>query len=64
MLDRLDEMLAVSFGSLEKARATKLAPEASATTSGLNGERPVPPGESAVSKSGSVVGEGWPLVMP
>ena len=55
---------AVSFGSPEKQRATKLAPEASAITSGWNGLRPVPPGDSAVSKSGSVVGDGWPLVMP
>ena len=55
---------AVSFGSPEKQRAMKLAPEASATTSGWNGRTPVPPGDSAVSNSGSVVGEGCPLVMP
>ena len=42
----------------------KFAPEASATTSGWNGRTPVPPGVSAVSNSGSVVGEGWPFVMP
>ena len=57
-------VLAVSTMLPEKQRATKLAPEASAIASGLKGRRPVPPGESAVSKSGSVVGDGWPLVMP
>ncbi len=57
-------MRAVSFGWPEKARATKLAPEASAITSGWKGRIPVPPGASALSHSGSVVGEGWPLVMP
>jgi len=51
-------MFAVSFGAPENARATKLAPDASAMTSGWNGRRPVPPGDSAVSKSGSVVGDG------
>ena len=39
---------AVPFGSPEKARATKLAPEASAMTSGWNERMPVPPGESFV----------------
>ena len=52
------------FGSPEKARAMKLAPEASAITSGWNSRRPVPPGASLEDQSGSVVGEGWPLVMP
>ena len=55
---------AVPFGSPENARATKLAPEASAITSGWNERTPVPPGESFESQSGSVVGDGWPLVMP
>src|SRR3972149_3580122 len=51
-------VLAVSFGAPEKARATKLAPAANAITNGWNGLKPVPPGERAGSKSGSVVGEG------
>ena len=55
---------AVPFGSPENARATKLAPEASAITSGWNERTPVPPGESFESQSGSVVGEGWPFVIP
>ena len=52
------------FGSPENPRAMKLAPEASAITSGWNSRSPVPPGESLLDQSGSVVGEGWPLVMP
>jgi hypothetical protein len=55
---------AVPLGSPEKARATKLAPAASAITSGWNERMPVPPGDSLLSQSGSVVGEAWPLVMP
>ena len=55
---------AVPPGSPEKARATKLAPEASAITSGWKERMPVPPGASLLSQSGSVVGEAWPLVMP
>src|SRR5262245_49778987 len=55
---------AVSFGSPEKQRAMKFAPDASAITNGWNGRNPVPPGDKAVSNSGSVVGDGWPLVMP
>lgn len=56
--------LAVPLGSPEKPRAMKLAPEASAMTNGLKGLSPVPPGDRALSQSGSVVGDGWPLVMP
>src|ERR1035437_2521575 len=52
------------LGSPEKQRAMKFALEAGATTSGWNGATPVPPGDSAVSNSGSVVGEDGPLVMP
>ena len=55
---------AVPLGSPEKPRAMKLAPEASAMTSGLKARIPVPPGDSLLSQSGSVVGEAWPLVMP
>ncbi|OGA11968.1 MAG: hypothetical protein A3D95_12145 [Betaproteobacteria bacterium RIFCSPHIGHO2_12_FULL_69_13] len=55
---------AVPFGSPENARAMKFAPEASAITSGWNSRSPVPPGASFESQSGSVVGEGCPLVMP
>ncbi len=55
---------AVPLGSPANARATKLAPDASAITSGWNGRMPVPPGESLLSQSGSVVGDAWPLVMP
>jgi hypothetical protein len=55
---------ATPFGSPEKPRAMKLAPEARAITSGWNSRRPVPPGASLDDQSGSVVGEGWPLVMP
>ena len=51
---------AVPFGSPEKQRAMKFAPDASAITSGWNGRSPVPPGDKAVSNSGSVVGEGCP----
>src|SRR5208282_1295485 len=50
-------IVAVSFGSPAKQRAMKLAPDASALTRGWNGLRPVPPGDIAVSKSGSVVGD-------
>ena len=57
-------MSAVPCWSPEKARATKLAPAASAITGGLKGRMPVPPGESLLSQSGSVVGDAWPLVMP
>ena len=42
----------------------KFAPEASAITSGWNSRSPVPCGESLLGQAGSVVGEGWPLVMP
>ena len=52
------------FGSPVKPRAMKFAPDVSAITSGWNSRRPVPSGESFESQSGSVVGEGWPLVMP
>ena len=52
------------FGSPDEARAMKLAPEASAITSGWNSRTPVPPGASFEHQSGSVVGEGWPFVMP
>ena len=57
-------MSAVPLGSPANARATKFAPDASAITSGWNARTPVPPGASFESQSGSVVGEGWPLVMP
>ncbi len=57
-------MSAVPFGSPANARATKLAPDASAMTSGWNERTPVPPGESLESQSGSVVGDGWPFVIP
>jgi hypothetical protein len=55
---------AVWFWSPRRQRATKLAPAASAITSGWNERTPVPPGDSLLSQSGSVVGEAWPLVMP
>jgi hypothetical protein len=40
-----------------------IGPDANAMTSGLNVRTPVPPGDSFESRSGSVVGEGWPLVI-
>ena len=55
---------ASAFGSPVNARAMKFAPDASATTIGWNSRRPVPSGDSFESQSGSVVGEGWPFVMP
>ena len=53
-------MSAVPFGS-PKRPATKLAPAASAITSGVERADAGAPGrESLLSQSGSVVGEAWP----
>ena len=52
------------FGSPVKPRAMKFAPAASAMAIGWNSVRPVPCGASLEVQCVSVVGEGWPLVMP
>ena len=56
----LDQDRRGPFGSPEKQRATKLALEASAITSGWNGRSPVLRA-TARCRNRSVVGDGWPL---
>src|SRR3989338_3641101 len=48
----------------EKARATKVAPEARASKAGLTGLAPTPSGWMGVENSGEEVGEACPLVRP
>src|SRR6187551_2773042 len=55
---------ASSFGLPEKPRATKVAPLAMASRSGLIGRSGVPFGVVLVTKPTWLVGEVWPLVRP